>query len=119
MYLWALPKPVVSDEELEGIGNASVESLRMVWNSLSQDPIKATILRAIFPHTTNHGGLCDGLCGTTVLSSSSTNGREKLLTEMLSALELALVCFRYTSSTASNMELTSSSSYAIAGLCNR
>ena len=76
---------MVSYEGLEGIGNASVESLRMVWNSWSQDPIKATILRAVLPHVASHYLMGAALRHIKVLFSSSTNGREELLTEMLSA----------------------------------
>ena len=77
---------MVPYEELKGIGNASVESLRMVWNSWSQDPIKATILRAVLPYVTIHSLMAAGLCQKEVYSSSATNGPDKFLTEMLSVL---------------------------------
>ena len=75
----------MSYEELEGVGTASVESLRMLWNSWSQDPIKATILRAVLPHVPSHHLMSAALCQNDVGFSSSTNRREKLRIEMLSA----------------------------------
>ena len=77
----------MSYEELKGIGNDSVESLRMVWNSWSQDPIKATIIQVVLPHVEAHYLMCVALCHKEVFTSSPTNGRKKLLTEMLSDLE--------------------------------
>ena len=71
-YLWTLPEPVVSYKELKGIDNTSIESLRVVWNSWSQDPIKATILRAVLPHLRFYYLMGDALFQKKVLSSSST-----------------------------------------------
>ena len=85
----------MSYEELEGIGDTSVESLRMVWNSWSQDPIKATILRAVLPYMTRHPLMGAALCQKEVFSSSSTNGREKLITEMLLDLGWAWTLLRF------------------------
>ena len=52
----------MSYEELEGIGDTSVESLRGVWNSWSQDPIKAAILQAVLPYMTIHWLMGAALC---------------------------------------------------------
>ena len=84
-----------------------------MWDSWSQDPIKATILQAVFTHleyTTDLGLI---LCHYGVCSSSPTNGREKLLTEMLSGPVLvgrfcrnATRYIPWAVSTAWNLELT-------------
>ena len=63
---------------LEGIDNISVESLRMVWNSSNQDPIKATILRAVLPYIRNHGFTFE-LCQVVFLRFLSMEERNSLL----------------------------------------
>jgi hypothetical protein len=46
-YLWALPKPVLSDGDIPEALNMSYDSLSMTWKAWSSDPIKAAALRAI------------------------------------------------------------------------
>jgi hypothetical protein len=43
-YFWALPQPVLCDED---IANAPWDSLSMTWKTWSNDPIKAAALQAI------------------------------------------------------------------------
>lgn len=45
IYLWTLPKPVLSSDDVTLAGSPSPMSL--VWSTWSKDPIKATILRAM------------------------------------------------------------------------
>lgn len=45
MYLWTLPKPVLSSFDVTQAEYVSQASLN--WNTWSKDPIKATILYAI------------------------------------------------------------------------
>ena len=43
----ALPTPVLSDGDIVGGWGSSEESARLIWNTWSQDPIKAAVLPAI------------------------------------------------------------------------
>ena len=60
---------MVSYEELEGIGRPSYEALRSIWNSWSQDLIKATILQTVFIHLKYDYFLGFALCQRWVCSS--------------------------------------------------
>jgi hypothetical protein len=44
-YFWTLPKPVLSDDDIK---MSLHSSLNITWETWSEDPIKATALRAIF-----------------------------------------------------------------------
>ena len=68
----------MSYEELEGIPKPSYESLRSIWNSWSQDPIKATILQAVFADSTCTLFLGAALCQRGVCSSPLRNGNSLL-----------------------------------------
>ena len=43
----ALPTPVLSDGDIVEVWGSSDESATLIWNTWSQDPIKATVLQAI------------------------------------------------------------------------
>ena len=43
----ALPTPVLSDGDIVEVQSGSYESARLIWNTWSQDPIKAVVLQAI------------------------------------------------------------------------
>ena len=43
----ALPTPVLSDDDIVEVQSSSDESARLIWNTWSQDPIKAGVLRSI------------------------------------------------------------------------
>ena len=43
----ALPTPVLSDGDIVEVQGSSDESARLIWNTWSQDPIKAAVLQAI------------------------------------------------------------------------
>ena len=43
----ALPTPVLSDGDIVEVWGSSEESPRLIWNTWSQDPIKAAVLQAI------------------------------------------------------------------------
>ena len=50
MYFKVLPEPLFSDKDLAEVPyNLSDETAELVWNSWSQDPIKATVFPALFP----------------------------------------------------------------------
>jgi hypothetical protein len=55
-YFWALPKPVLSDDDIAKALNASYGSLSMTWKTWSKDPIKAAALQAIFSCQRRLGG---------------------------------------------------------------
>ena len=46
IYLWALPKPVLSSDDVMVSPQIYVNP-RQTWNTWSQDPVKGAILRAI------------------------------------------------------------------------
>ena len=46
----ALPTPVLSDGDIVEVHSSSYESARLIWNTWSQDPIKAAVLQAIFSY---------------------------------------------------------------------
>jgi hypothetical protein len=46
-YFRALPKPVLSDDDIAKASDASHDSLSMTWETWSKDPTKAAALRAI------------------------------------------------------------------------
>jgi hypothetical protein len=46
-YFWALPKPVLSADDIAKASFHSFNSLSMTWKTWSKDPIKAAALRAI------------------------------------------------------------------------
>ena len=43
----ALPTPVLSDGDSVEVEGRSYESARLIWNTWSQDPIKAAVLQAM------------------------------------------------------------------------
>ena len=43
----ALPTPVISDGDIVGAWSSSDESARLIWNTWSQDPIKAAVLQTM------------------------------------------------------------------------
>ena len=43
----SLPTPVLSDGDIVEVQSISDESARLIWNTWSQDPIKAVVLQAI------------------------------------------------------------------------
>jgi hypothetical protein len=45
----AIPKPVLSDDDIVEVQSDSYESASLVWNTWSRDPIKAAVLQAILP----------------------------------------------------------------------
>ncbi len=42
-----LPKPTLSYDDIVEVQNSSHQSAILIWNTWSEDPIKATVLRAI------------------------------------------------------------------------
>ena len=46
-YFMSLPTPVLSDGDIVEVQSSSYESARLIWNTWSQDPIKAAVLQAI------------------------------------------------------------------------
>ena len=49
----ALPTPVLSDGDIVEVRGISDESARLIWNTWSQDPIKAAVLQAILLSLSN------------------------------------------------------------------
>ena len=49
----SLPTPVLSDGDIVEVRDSSEESARLIWNTWSQDPIKAAVLQAILPCLSN------------------------------------------------------------------
>ena len=45
----ALPTPVLSDGDIVKVEGMSYETASLIWNTWSQDPIKAAVLQAILP----------------------------------------------------------------------
>ena len=43
----ALPTPVLSDGDIVKVADRSYKSASLIWNTWSQDPIKAAVLQAI------------------------------------------------------------------------
>jgi hypothetical protein len=45
----AIPEPLLSDDDIVEVQGNSYESASLIWNTWSQDPIKAAVLQAILP----------------------------------------------------------------------
>ena len=43
----SLPTPVLSDDDIVEVQSSSDESARLIWNTWSQDPVKAVVLHAM------------------------------------------------------------------------
>ena len=48
-YFMALPTPVLSDGDIVQVQSRSYKSAKMIWNTWSQDPIKAAVLQSVVP----------------------------------------------------------------------
>jgi len=47
-YFWALPKPVLSDDDIAMALKRPHNPPNLIWDTWSKDPIKAAVLRALF-----------------------------------------------------------------------
>jgi hypothetical protein len=47
-YLWALPEPILSNDDVEVAWNRAHKPPILTWNEWSKDPIKKAIIEAIF-----------------------------------------------------------------------
>jgi len=55
-YFWALPNPVLSNDDIALALKEPRDPLSLIWDTWSKDPIKATVLRALFSCQVRLGG---------------------------------------------------------------